>query len=491
MASVGLRLRLILVITIPLVAVLGVYGAVRVRIEQAELLDQNQQLVGLTAKAVQISVENALRDRQLSDIRRFLAEVADGQEQIDRIRLFNHALQPTVVSNPLSIGEQVPEPALRRALETGVSEWFYTRRGTQPVLYYIVPLRGPRGSVEGAIELVQLASGVEERVRAAIFEVVVRLGTVLICVAVLIGLVLQRQVLRPLSRLMDGIQRLGHGEARQPLPVERSDELGRLAAAFNTMAEHLDTARQKLVEETERALELERQVRHAQTVAVAGRLATALAHEIGTPLNIISGRAETVLRAMPAGDRRREELSVIVDQIDRISGMIRSLLDTVRPAKADIQHVDVGAVVQGLLPLLRHAARARGTPLTANLPTSLPPVLCDPNQLQQILINLVVNAVEATDGAGTVRIAVDSEQQDGRAGIAIRVHDHGPGIAPDLRARVFQPFFTTKPPGQGTGLGLTICRDIVKEHAGTIRIEDAPEGGTTVAVWLPVADAAA
>jgi two-component system NtrC family sensor kinase len=488
---VGLRLRLILVIMIPLVLVVGVYGVLRLRAEQGELLADNRRLMGITAKAIQISVENALRDRQISDIRRFLAEIVEGQEQIDRIRVFNHALQPTLVSNPLSIGEQVPDDVLRRVLQTGAPESFYVRRGVQPVLYYIVPLRGRGGDVEGAIEIVQLASAVEERVRAAAWDVAIRLGTLAMSVALLTGFVLQRQVLRPLSRLMDGIRRLGEGRVGPPLSVERPDELGRVAAAFNTMAEQLDGARAKLVEETERALELERQVRHAQTVAVAGRLATALAHEVGTPLNIISGRAEVVLHGLPAGDRRRDELSVIIDQIDRISGIIRSLLDTVRPAKPEIQRIDVGTVIDRLLPLLRHAARRQAVELDADISSTLPPVLADPNQLQQLVINLVVNAVEAVPDHGLVRIEAQRTADGGREGVGVRVRDNGPGIPASLRARVFEPFFTTKPPGRGTGLGLTICRDIVKEHGGRIRIDEAPGSGAAITVWLPAADSAA
>jgi signal transduction histidine kinase len=491
MRSVGLRLRLSLVIMVPLVLVLGVYGALRLRYEQQELLADNQRLIGLTAKAVQISVENALRDRQMSDIQRFLTALVEGQEQIDRIRLFNHALQPTLVSNPLSIPEHVPDAALRKVLETGRVDWFYAQRGRQSVLYYIVPLRGVDGRTAGAIEIVQLASGVEDRVRAAMWDVVIRLSTLLLSVGLVTGFVLQRQVLRPIARLMEGIRRVGEGEAGSRLPVERSDELGRVAAAFNTMATRLETARARLVEESERALELERQVRHAQTVAVAGRLATALAHEIGTPLNIISGRAETVLRELPANDRRREELTVIVEQIDRIVGMIRALLDTVRPAKPEIRSVDIGGVVGGLLPLLRHAARVKGQTLVADLPPRLPAVLADANQLQQLIINLVVNAVEAAPDGGEVRIHAVTAPDAGRAGVRVTVHDTGPGIPPELRGRVFQPFFTTKPPGRGTGLGLTICRDIVKEHGGTIRIDDTDDGGAAVAIWLPIAEAAA
>jgi signal transduction histidine kinase len=487
----GLRLRLILVIMIPLVLVVGVYGVVRLRAERAELLGQNQRLMGLTAKAIQITVENALRDRQTSDIRRLLAEIVEGQEQIDRIRLFDTALRTTLVSNSLSIGEQIPEDALRRVLSYGVPESFYQRRGAEPVLYYVVPIRGPRSEVQGAMEIVQLASAIEARVHAAAWDVALRLAMLVVPVTLLIGVMLQRQVLRPLARLVEGIRRLGHGEPGLSLPVDRQDELGRVAAAFNTMAGQLDAARRKLLEESERALELERQLRHAQTLAVAGRLATALAHEVGTPLNIISGRAEFLTQSLPAGDRRRHELEVIIGQIDRISGIIRSLLDTLRPAKPEIQRTDVSAVVERVYPLLRHAARQDGVTLDADLPAGLPAVSADPNQLQQVLINLVMNALDAVDRHGQVRLTAAAASHGDRDGVALVVSDTGPGIPSEIRRRVFEPFFTTKPPGRGTGLGLTICRDIVKEHGGDIRIETDEGPGTRVRVWLPAADGAA
>jgi two-component system, NtrC family, sensor kinase len=487
----GLRLRLILVIMIPLVLVVGVYGAVRQRAERAQHLAQNQRLMGLTAKAIQITVENALRDRQISDIRRLLAEIVEGQEQIDRIRVFNHALQATLVSNSLTIGEQIPEDALRRVLAQAAPEAFYQRRGRELVLYYVVPIRGVRGgAIQGVMEIVQLAAAVEERARAAAWDVGVRLSIVTVSVALLTGIILQRQVLRPLAGLVEGIRRIGAGESGQRLPIERPDELGRVAAAFNTMAEQLETARRKLLEETERALDLERQLRHAQTLTVAGRLLSALAHEVGTPLNIISGRAEFLQQSIPADDRRRHELEIIIGQIDRISGIIRSLLDTLRPAKPEIQRVDLASVVERLYPLLRHAARRDGVSLEAELPPALPPVSGDPNQLQQVLINLVMNALDAVGPAGRVRIAAAEAAHGDRDGVALTVADSGPGMPPEVRARVFEPFFTTKPPGRGTGLGLTICRDIVKEHAGDIRVESDGEHGTRVTVWLPATEEA-
>ena len=205
--------------------------------------------------------------------------------------------------------------------------------------------------------MAHLVSPIDERVRSATWDIVVRLSLLVISMTVLTGLVLQREVLRPLSRLMEGITHLGRGESATPLPVDRHDELGRVAEAFNTMAAQLQTARQDLLRETEHTLDLEQQLRHSATLAVAGRLASGVAHEIGTPLNIISGRAEFILQNLPAGDTRRDELNVIVGQIDRITAMIRSLLDTVRPVKPEIRSVVLKDLIDRLLLLLEYAAR--------------------------------------------------------------------------------------------------------------------------------------
>ncbi|MGH6693612.1 MAG: sensor histidine kinase, partial [Gammaproteobacteria bacterium] len=195
-----------------------------------------------------------------------------------------------------------------------------------------------------------------------------------------------------------------------------------------------------------------------------------------------------LLKALPTEDRRREDLEVMIGQIDRISGIIRALLDMVRPAKPEIQAIGLAPVVERLLPLLRHTARRREVVLEAAVTEELPLVLADPNQVQQVLINVVMNALAATPSRGQVRIIARPLTAGGRAGVELEVSDTGGGIPPEILPRVFEPFFTTKPPGQGTGLGLTICRDIVREHGGEIRVRSSGHEGTTVTVWLPAAD---
>src|SRR5688500_4991115 len=172
----GLRLRLIFVLLIPLVLVIGVYGYVRVQQETHALLDDNRRGIGLAAKALQIAVENAWRDRQLGDITRILTEVVESQDEIDRIRVFNRNFQPLFVSNRLRIGDELPTHMLVRTMNLGIAEGVYQNTGAAPVLYYFVPIRGGDDIPQAVLEVVQVASGVQNRVAAAQRDVLTRLA---------------------------------------------------------------------------------------------------------------------------------------------------------------------------------------------------------------------------------------------------------------------------------------------------------------------------
>jgi len=478
-------LRLILVLMIPPILVFGVYGALRARQEQAELLSEDQRNVVLISRAVQLAVERSLRDPQTPDIDKLLSEIVKDQKTISRLRLFDRGLRATVVSNALAIGDEVATDVLRRVTETGIAEGLSSRQGAESIFYYVVPLRGASGAIIGAMEVTHLLSALDNRVRSVTRDIALRLSLLMISSALLTGVILQRQMLRPLFALTQRIRNLGRGDPAGPLPVERADELGRVAEAFNTMATQLHAARHELLLETERTVELEQQLRHSATLAIAGRLASGLAHEVGTPLNIISGRAELLLQSLSDDDARRSELQIIVGQIDRISAMIRSLLDTVRPMKPHIEPTKLKELVDHLLVLLAHTARRHGVSLDVAIPDDLPLIRSDRNQLQQVLINILMNAFEAARPAGHVSISAKAAKLAERCGLEVAVRDTGGGIRPELMPRIFEPFFSTKLPGEGTGLGLPICRDILKRLGGDITVKSTPGAGATFFVWLP------
>ena len=226
-------------------------------------------------------------------------------------------------------------------------------------------------------------------------------------------------------------------------------------------------------------LEIERRMMRSEKLAVVGSLAAGLAHEIGTPLNVISATAEyLMLDGAPAERERR--LRDIVGETDRISRLVRELLTFARGRGAERAPVDVRAAVERVLSLLAIPAEKKRVRLEVDVPASLPRALADADGLHQVLVNLLVNAVNAVAEGG--RVGVRARAGEG-GGLALEVHDDGPGVPEALRERIFDPFFTTRP--DGTGLGLAVCARIVAAHGGDIRVGAGPLGGACFTVQLP------
>jgi two-component system, NtrC family, sensor histidine kinase HydH len=233
---------------------------------------------------------------------------------------------------------------------------------------------------------------------------------------------------------------------------------------------------------------LERSLVRAEKLATIGTLSAGIAHEVGTPLGIISGRAEQLLTRVPAGDAgepMRKGLSSILAQVDKLSTTIRQLLDFARTRPVTVEAVSAATALGAAASLLEHRFRQAKVDVATDAPPSLPPLAADPGQLEQVLVNLMMNACDACAAGGhvTARARVVDDA------VALEIADDGSGIAPEHLPSVLDPFFTTKKRGQGTGLGLTIAADIVKNHGGTLSIDSALGRGTTVRVVWPRARA--
>lgn len=229
---------------------------------------------------------------------------------------------------------------------------------------------------------------------------------------------------------------------------------------------------------------LEQQVIHAEKLAAIGQLTAGLAHEMGTPLNIISGRAEYLLSDFPSDDPRLESLNVIIHQTERMVQLINNLLEFSRPQKVHYARLDVCEVIDGVLTLLETQLGKSKILVDVQCPPEMPHIEADYHQLQQVFLNLILNSVQAMPKGGRIDLKLEPNS-DGRTVKAV-VSDTGVGISEENLPRIFEPFFTTKDSGQGTGLGLAIVAKIIGDHGGTIGVASPPGKGASFTLTLPL-----
>jgi signal transduction histidine kinase len=312
----------------------------------------------------------------------------------------------------------------------------------------------------------------------------------LISLASIVAVVSRRSVIQPLQTLTRQVETMGPGPFIQPLHTTRRDEIGRLIRAFDGMCNRLNAAYHTLATENATKLRLERRLHHSEKLAALGQLASRLAHEIGTPLNVIQGRAEQLVQRGTFADKDHALLDVIITQIDRISGFIRQLLTLAHRAEPCLRPVQLQDIVRQVWEVVSDRDSTAGVQVALELAAELPPALGDPAQLYQVFLNLSVNALQAVGPAGRVTLRTRWQPHgplSPMGQIEVEVADTGPGIPAHDLPYIFEPFYTTKGLTGGTGLGLAISAEIVRSHNGEIRVESGPGQGSRFIVALPQA----
>jgi two-component system NtrC family sensor kinase len=273
--------------------------------------------------------------------------------------------------------------------------------------------------------------------------------------------------------LEEAMRRFGDGD----LGV-RLDAAAPLADAFNEMA--VNVAREIEASQTE-LLGLQRRLASANRLAALGALAGKLAHELGTPLHSIAGHVDLLLADPELPEPIRTRAEIIAGELDRLSRLIRGHLKRLRSPQPELGPTDLNALVERILEVLGPLLRARSVEVRLDLDSeAAAPFPCDPEQLEQVLLNLLQNALDAMPEGGHVVVATSATE----SGRAISVADDGCGVPADQVGRVFEPFFTTKGAGHGTGLGLSLCREIALNHGGDIVFDSKLGLGTVVTLTL-------
>src|SRR5579863_4816006 len=321
-------------------------------------------------------------------------------------------------------------------------------------------------------------------------------------VAWLSWLFVWRVVHKPIQALKKGTEHLSRGDLGYQINVQSRDEVGELAASFNDMSRQLNTANDQLLtwartledRVLQKTVELQNahsHVLHVEKMASLGKMAAVVAHEVNNPLSGILTYAKLLRKWVATGQieqRKRDDaiqcLDLIANESRRCGELIKNLLSLSRSAPMDVQPTAIEQIVDRCLLLIRHQMELAGIELQVDLAPNLPLVPCDASQIEQVLLALMMNAVDAMAHGGTLWLAARLSS-DGHE-VAIEVRDDGTGIAPDILPQIFEPFMTTKETGRGVGLGLAISRGIVERHRGRIMVDSELGRGTTFTVSLPV-----
>ena len=356
------------------------------------------------------------------------------------------------------------------------------------------------GVVQVEFSLLEIAR-LESRLRmiGGIFRVVS-----IVLISFLLAVFLERRVGRPVAALVDGMRRAETGELGARVSVLGGGEFAFLAGSFNRMLARLEDltaglesrvrqatreladANRELKEANEKLWSAQLEVGRSERLAALGQMAATIAHELGTPLNSVLGYTQLLLREdLPA--EQATKLAVIESQVQRMIETIRSVLDRTRDRAIGHGPVPLAPLVSEALALVTTRLAGRALVLRSEIPPDLPPVPGDAAALRQVLINLLANAIDATEPPGTIVVGARVLSSNGRGPqMEIAVSDSGHGMSEEEIRRVFEPFYTTKAPGRGTGLGLAIVDHIVRAHGGQVVIESSPGGGTTMRVRLPL-----
>ena len=489
--QIVLAVALVTALTIALIA------ATIVPAHRAELIAQLTRSADQLAETVKNSTLDAMLENRRDRLHRQIAAIGH-EEGIDRVRLFNKEGRIMFSSDPDEIGRALDKKAeacyachaenrpLQKPPVAARARIFRDAEGHR-VLGIVHPIQNqpacssaachahsPQQAVLGVLDVTMPLTEVDRQIARSEGRMVGLAALAILASGLLLTWMHRRLVVRPVRALAVATHRVSEGDLAITVPVPASRELGDLASAFNTMTQRLSEARLQLAQ--------------ADKLASIGRLAAGVAHEINNPLTGVLTYSSLLLKRTPEGSETRDDLEVIVRETKRCRDIVKGLLDFARRTPPRRQPADLNDVVRRSAAVVMNQLTLNRVAVSFDLAPELPPVPADPNQMQQVLVNLLLNAADAIgEAGGAIRVSTRRGGRE-RPAVELVVEDDGRGIPPEAMAHLFEPFFTTKGT-RGTGLGLAITWGIVQAHGGTIEVHSEVGRGSRFTVLLPLKEA--
>ena len=497
--KLGTKLIVFLVVTV--IITMTVHGYLSIQQDQENVAREIRVGMRGFTRAIHASLKHFYVDRRDFEATQNFVDAVGPRGNIHGLIAYDRTGGPVAVSASLryrsDFADLDPTPVLRLdpkpVMQTGNGTEGYIRDKGILIYYRIEPILASDNRAVGAFVFARQGARLIASIQERRNRIITTTSVLVALLSLLILVIVRGSISRPINELITRIRELGQGRWEQRIAIRGRDEIASLAKQFNIMSEELQASYSRLVHEQAEKIKLEQELRHSERLASVGQLAAGLAHEIGTPLNIIGGRAEYLLRRPRSQEELSENLRTIRSQIDRIAGIVRQLLEFSRRQEPVFRAVDVGLLLRNVRSFLDHKISERKVHVEIQGADGLPRVQADPELLQQVFINLFLNSLDALGSGGTIRITaavekpgVSTNAGNNKAnGLYLTFEDNGTGIRAEHIDRVFDPFFTTKDIGEGTGLGLSVTYGIIKDHGGEIQIESEPGKFTRFIIHLP------
>jgi hypothetical protein len=462
---------------------IGIFTLFHIQREEAHLIDATRQSAELLLETVEKSIFTSMSLGNSSDVQSILEHIGRNPHLIG-LRIFHPDGTILKSSQPSEIGRLANLKDLSLFVNKSMSGVYQV--GGEPVLGMVKPIETNRRCfvchaggkrVVGVLNINYSLNDMMEQIgeTSSFF-----LGSTIIVVLLLsagISFLLIRFVKRPIQKMADKMLLVEEGDLTVRMSAKYNDEIGVLMNSFNSMVINLEKAQKEI------AHCHYQQMARADRLASVGEMATGLAHEIKNPLAGISGAINVIADDFDVDDPRKEIVREVLDQIKRLDKTVNDLLYFGRPGVPEFNVININELVKTTLFFTSQHPESKNIHRIKELTKDLPPVCADEKQIQQVLFNVLLNAIQAMPGGGTLQIETDQVWHNSTQFVQIKIIDSGVGISAAELEEIFVPFHTTKT--QGTGLGLPICRQLMAQNDGTISVDSQVGEGTTVTIELP------
>ncbi|MFP4165152.1 MAG: ATP-binding protein [Chitinispirillaceae bacterium] len=464
------RSLMIVFMVVPMICALGISGFFVLRSIQEQVKQQMKKDLELAARAVKLPISYALEKERMGSVKQALESVFAIR------RVYSAYVYDKDGREVLRLGSADAKPRRRqinRIATDGEQYGEYEQVAGREVYSYFVPLTDMGGRIIGMLHLTRRGSEFREQIMSIwlIGGIAFGLITTILLVLVIYGHHYALGV--HLKRLVELMSFIAGGDHKRRFEGGGPKEIVELGTTFNHMLDSIEKAEYEVDEHRQKQRQLEEKLQQNQRLAALGRFAAGTAHELGTPLSVISGKAQRALRHSSLDEAQRRIYSAIRTEVDRMGYIIRQLLDFSRRTPLRWNSVDPGHILESAAAAVEEEAVLKKTVIRVKETRNDFLFTMDAMRIHQALTNLMRNAIQASPG-GNVRCSWRCEEDQE---LVFSIEDDGSGISEEIRDKIFDPFFTTKSVGEGTGLGLSIVHAVAREHGGAVEVGDSSMGG--------------